>query len=37
VKELNEDVILPESTVKELYEYSSMKEVKVETVKTDSQ
>ena len=37
VKELTEDVILPESTVKELCEYASMEEVKVETVETDSQ
>jgi len=37
VKELTEDVILPESTVKELCEYSNMEEVKVETVEIESQ
>ena len=37
VKELTEDVIFPESTVKELCEYSNMEEVKIETVEIDSQ
>jgi len=37
VKELTEDVILPESTVKELWEYCSMEKVKVEIVDTYSQ
>jgi len=37
MKELTEDVILPETTVKELSEYSNMEVVNVETVEIDSQ